>query len=216
MRVSSLSVDNFKAIKRVELSSLPDAIVVAGPNGCGKSSVFDALRLLKSAYGGYQQHEWHQWFSEFQINIQKLSTEASRVLHDPQKPLRIEAQVELAQSEIEYLTKDSYRVVEKLNWREALGRKWIGDGDDLIIDPTARSTHGAKVEKNTKLMIAGLEKELSVGSFPARLEMSSDGAIDIEPSMVLGLSLVFMRRINWASSTIMAPIATMVGRMSAA
>ena len=57
MRIVHLKAENFRAISRVELNNLEDMIVIAGPNGCGKSCILDAIRLFKSVYGGYQPNE---------------------------------------------------------------------------------------------------------------------------------------------------------------
>ena len=53
MKIVNLLVENFRAINRVELSDLQDMVVIAGPNGCGKSCILDSIRLFKSVYGGY-------------------------------------------------------------------------------------------------------------------------------------------------------------------
>lgn len=47
MRFESLSISNFKAIATLQLHGLADMIVVAGPNGCGKSAVLDAIRTIE-------------------------------------------------------------------------------------------------------------------------------------------------------------------------
>ena len=48
MHIRSFEVRNFRAITQLALSDLRGTVVIAGPNGCGKSCVFDAIRLLKS------------------------------------------------------------------------------------------------------------------------------------------------------------------------
>jgi predicted ATPase len=59
----------------VSLDSLGNVVVIAGQNGSGKSCLFDAIRLLKSVYGGYQANEWHQWMGEFQISLTNRSSD---------------------------------------------------------------------------------------------------------------------------------------------
>lgn len=69
MRLNQLHVENFRAIADLTPEDLSNSVVLAGPNGCGKSCVLDAIRLLKSPYGSYQQDEWQSWFGEFAINL---------------------------------------------------------------------------------------------------------------------------------------------------
>jgi putative transposase len=64
MRIEALLIQNFRGISRVEAKGLGDTVIIAGQNGSGKSCIFDAIRLLKSTYGGYQQKEWQQFFGE--------------------------------------------------------------------------------------------------------------------------------------------------------
>ena len=103
MRLHSLSIQNFKSIKNVVFTELPYLIVIAGPNGCGKSTIFDAIRLLKSVYGGYQPNEWHQWFSEFQVSLDIRHPEYLSLLNDKSKPISIEAQIILSEDEKIYI-----------------------------------------------------------------------------------------------------------------
>ena len=116
MRIVNLVVENFRAINRVELTDLKDMIVVAGPNGCGKSCILDAIRLFKSVYGGYQPNEWHQWMNEFQINIRNLQRMVS-LLRDSSRQAVIEAQVELADEERQFIKDNVGPMLDELAWR---------------------------------------------------------------------------------------------------
>ena len=116
MKIVNLLVENFRAIDRVQLTGLKDMIVIAGPNGCGKSCILDAIRLFKSVYGGYQPNEWHQWMNEFQINLRNLQRMVS-LLRDRSRPSVIAAQVELSDEERQFIEENLSPMLEELVWK---------------------------------------------------------------------------------------------------
>ena len=118
MRISALTISNFKAITNIELPALGEVVVIAGPNGCGKSCIYDAIRLLKSAYGGYQQNEWQSWFGEFQISVNQSADQWSGLLQRKDRPMRISADFVLSASEIAYLRENARRVLLDQIWSE--------------------------------------------------------------------------------------------------
>ena len=116
MRLTRLEIDNFKAVRSLLLEDLEDVVVLAGPNGCGKSTVFDAIRLWKSAHGGYQPNEVHQWFSEFQLRVG--DTSILKVLGDKTKPTKISIEVKIAETELNWLKENAENLVRMNVWRQ--------------------------------------------------------------------------------------------------
>jgi len=121
MRFRSLKIENFKAVRLFEVEDLTNFILIAGPNGCGKSCVLDAIRLLKSVYGGYQANEWMQWFGEFQIDLNDRE-QVTRLFRDPARAIKMCATIELDQSEKDYLASNAERVVEPMVWAAITGQ----------------------------------------------------------------------------------------------
>jgi predicted ATP-dependent endonuclease of OLD family len=104
MKLTTLSIQNFRAITNLLLDDLSDAVVLAGPNGCGKSFVLDAVRLLKSAYGSYEQDEWQTWLGEFQIDLNREPRELLSLFQDPKISLSISGTFVLSKEERTFLT----------------------------------------------------------------------------------------------------------------
>lgn len=48
-RIESLSVRNFRALRKIDLKDLTPLTVLIGPNGSGKSTVFDVFAFLSAA-----------------------------------------------------------------------------------------------------------------------------------------------------------------------
>lgn len=53
MRITTLQISNFRNIRNLSIEGVPDIVLFVGPNGCGKTSVLDAIVLAKEAVGTY-------------------------------------------------------------------------------------------------------------------------------------------------------------------
>lgn len=167
MRIDEIEVKNFRGIKEVYLKDLQSTIVIAGANGSGKSCIFDAIRLLKSAYGGYQQNEWHHWMSEFQINFTTSSEAFRTFFQDQSKQLSIRCVFRLHPKEREYLERHGEELVRNSVWR--LFAPEMYGWSSYRAAPMAAQYRDRSAEVETKTaeqyneLLAELSKETIVG-----------------------------------------------------
>jgi len=57
-RIESLQVENYRALRKVELDNLTPMTVLLGPNGSGKSTVFDVFNFLSECFQFGLRHAW--------------------------------------------------------------------------------------------------------------------------------------------------------------
>lgn len=187
MRIQRLEVENFRAITRIVLGDLHDVVVVAGPNGCGKSAIFDAIRLFKSAYGGYQPNEWQQWFGEFQINLSRRQEDLLNLFQVRSQPLRIFAEIALSEEERSFLRGNAPDLKRDAIWRtiapEAQGSRYLSAA------PLAAQlrTHAPQVDQRAQAELPALLSELDQLVFTGELVIDPNGEIRVRYSHVLDL-----------------------------
>lgn len=198
MKIVSLVVENFRAINRVELSGLQDMIVIAGPNGCGKSCVLDSIRLFKSVYGGYQPNEWHQWFGEFQIDFQRNPQQMASLLRHRSQPSVIRAGIALAYEEISFIKEEIKPMLEELAW------KTVVPG---LLDYSIRSqatlaaqfrAHQPEVDRRVREYLPVVEDQLQRPVQYGQLAIYPDGRASVDRNILLELifSSVHPKRIG--------------------
>ena len=112
MQIECLEINNFRAIEHVVIEADSPMVVIAGPNGCGKSCVLDAIRLVKSIYGGYADNEYGLWLGEFQIEPNS-PTSMKKILRDKNKEARIKITLSLHTSEKNYLLREADEIGER-------------------------------------------------------------------------------------------------------
>lgn len=117
MKIDSLTIKNFRGIVEARMEGLGDTVIIAGPNGSGKSCIFDAIRFLKSIYGGYQQNEIQTFFSEFQINAGRLSSDIKKLFNDLSKPLHISIRFSLSDEEKSYIQDNAHELLSDVVWK---------------------------------------------------------------------------------------------------
>lgn len=191
MRFKQLAVKNFRAITNLELTDLQDTVVIAGPNGCGKSCIFDAIRLLKSVYGGYQPNEWQNWFGEFQINIHHQVGHWLNVFQERDKPLSVTAEFQLSDGELDYLKGHARDLLTQHIWKDFVpdAAVWRNIG----VAPLASNlrVHQPEVERRVEATINPFLEDLARASHTGQITIHPNGHIETKPSLLL--ELVFSR-----------------------
>ena len=119
MKLRSLAVSNFKAIEQVDLQNLQDVIVIAGPNGCGKSTIFDAIRFWKTTIGTYQQNEMQQWLSE--LGFSNRQDSLLNAHQDRSRPFSVSTTIELSPDERAFLERNAEGLLSFFYFKQSTG-----------------------------------------------------------------------------------------------
>ena len=167
------------------MSETLDAVVLAGPNGCGKSCVLDAIRLLKSAYGSYVQDEWQMWLGEFQINANREAGELVGLLQDKTRPLRVAAQFVLSDGERHFIRSDAPLLVEEHYWRQTDPQRARGNAQ-LSLSERQRSDD-QRLKDLLTVLVPRLLAEVEAPFHEAALEIGADGATRVKENRLLEL-----------------------------
>lgn len=98
MKIRKLSIKNFRNIKSLAMENIPDLVVLAGPNGSGKTSIFDAIRIFKAIIGPYNPSELGT------IRSTELKNQLKTVVNLKADSAEITIGVQLSESEIKFLS----------------------------------------------------------------------------------------------------------------
>lgn len=182
MKINSIRIENFRAIHLLQATELSNSVVIAGPNGCGKSSIFDAVRLLKSTYGQYNEGEQAAWFNEFQINLSHTSkqTDLKGMFNDTSKKIVIKMVFQLADSEKKYLFENASAIYKKMTRVITRNPGPPGMGITASIYPKSEAANKKELKFCSKL-----KKELENEFYTAEIKLALDGTYDLAPSEVI-------------------------------
>lgn len=187
MKINTLLIKNFRGIQSVEARDLGDTIIIAGQNGSGKSCIFDAVRLLKSVYGGYQQNEWQHFFSEFQIQLHGGSKHLQGLFNDPKKELKIESYFQLRDNEKEYIKQNASELLEETIWQAELPEAFQYGGYHKALFANQFREKQPLVNEKVKTQLPLLLKELESQEILAQVVITPAGQVVTRPSNLLGV-----------------------------
>lgn len=187
MKINTLIIENFRGITRVEAKELGDTIIIAGQNGSGKSCIFDAIRLLKSTYGGYQQNEWQQFFGEFAIQLHGGSKNLQGLFNDSTKSVKIECYFQLRDDEKLYLRNNAESILEETIWQTLLPEAFQWGGYRKALFANQFRERKPEVTSKVQQELPTLIDSLTANDILGKIEISPNGNISIEDSRLLSV-----------------------------
>lgn len=187
MKIERLLIENFRGIQRLEANALGDTIIIAGQNGSGKSCIFDAIRLLKSTYGGYQQNEWQQFFGEFAIQLHGGSKNLKGLFNDPTKPAIIECKFLLRDNEKNFISTNAAELLEETIWQTLLPEAFQWGGYQKALFANQFRERRPEVLARVTNELRTLQNELAAPSILGRVEISATGQVTISDSRLLSV-----------------------------
>jgi len=76
MRIAAITAENFKKFHNLKVRGIPETaklVVLVGPNGCGKTSLFEAMNVWRKV----RSHSGLHWMPDFHIKDQSLEKVAA-------------------------------------------------------------------------------------------------------------------------------------------
>ncbi|HXK19106.1 MAG TPA: AAA family ATPase, partial [Polyangiaceae bacterium] len=174
MHVRNLAIQNFRAIESVEFEGLSNNVVVAGPNGCGKSTIFHALRLWKSVQAGYVDNEYQQWFGEFEINLTQSTRDLALLFRDKKKPVRIAGSVALAPAEKSFIREHVHHLAREVAWRRAAPRARKGGHAMIATGAAGLIGRSDELDEDASQLVEQITSMLDDELFSSEFEITPD------------------------------------------
>jgi hypothetical protein len=187
MKIESLRIKNFRGIKAATLPNLQGMVVIAGQNGSGKSCVLDAIRLLKSVYGGYQANEWQHWMGEFQINF-NTRNDAVLLCNDPSSELRITCEFSLHSEERKYILENAEELVRESVWHSMYPETFSWSSFHSVPLAAHLRSHELEIQEKTKQELAALSTELAGAKIVGEFVLPPNQPPTVLPSKALEIA----------------------------
>lgn len=185
MKIAQFEIQNFRGIKHARAIGLGAAVIIAGQNGSGKSCILDALRLVKSAYGGYQQNEWHHWMSEFSINVGLRSEDLVGIFNTPNSPVSISFTFDFHENELQYIKSNIDDLLLDYVWRINIPDAYSYGGYRMAAFAAQFREREPEMRDRASELKPNLEKELEQGSVTGSLSVQPGGRLMTSNTILL-------------------------------
>ena len=173
------------------MTDLEDVITIAGKNGCGKTCLLEGIRLLKSQYGHYNENENRAWWDEKQVDLRRAGA-TRKVLRNKGRRALVEAEIELTESEKDYVREDANHLTEVMairsiapgieNQIEYRFRNWSLQNWRAIPGLAERAR---EIFQNTHQIKEKIARELASRTTTGRFDIRTDGRMEVTENHLL-------------------------------
>lgn len=181
MKIVGLTIRNYKAIKYLNLSGLDKVVVIAGPNGCGKSCILDGIRLIRSAYGASNLNDLKSWFAEFHVNLNQPEG-LKTLLQDKNMDMSISIEIEVEDSERKWLIENSRQNVTSLLWQQNSSGRPFQEASPFEIYSWSQQE---QVRELIESHISGYLEDVQKAVFRGEVFVEKEGRIGLTGSFAL-------------------------------
>lgn len=159
MKFKKISISNFRKLNDISFECSDNITTIVGPNGVGKSSVLDAIRIVKAVLLPSSRDEMQQtlqFLGLFSQHLNQILVE--NISGDFQKETVIDIRIEVSQSEIEALKLDidNFNVLRLQN---QLGQSNLASINliSFLSTPIGKQ-HLSEIQKDTDKLLAEFQK----------------------------------------------------------
>lgn len=148
MRITRLKISNFRGLSNIDFDLTQDTSVIVGPNAIGKSTIFEAIRLLKVILLPSYMNEAQEVLSEMRAwSPMNNSIIVDGIIGDKTKDLLIQADLTLSAAEVSII-ESQISTLANLHIRNTQGIPQ--NIDDLGLTQFLSSTQGQELFKKSK------------------------------------------------------------------
>lgn len=187
MKINSLKIKNFRGIGCLEVAGLGDTIIISGQNGSGKSCIFDAIRLLKSTYGGYQQNEWQNFFGEFAIQLHGPKQNLAGLFNNKTREISVEAAFSLRKEERRFLLDNATELLTQTIWQSLVPEAFQFGGYKQTLFSAQFRDKQPEVEARLAVELPEILREVSQQEVVGRVRINPNGTVSLNRSLLLSV-----------------------------
>ncbi len=177
MHIQSVSIKNFRALEEIQVEFDGKVNVIVGPNAAGKTTILEAIRLLRAILIPRTPSEAGQVLQALSASSPHMPTQMrlQAIARDIRKPVKIGCRFRLCTEEVEMLKKGVDSIANGLI-QSQVGQSFAGPG--ALIGFLASSQGKQMLEANEPLIAAAISRVQSTKQCFLELTISETGGVN--------------------------------------